>query len=418
MMKDIRCYFKNKSSNELFFEASLYFYVGTLPLFLNLNTIALWFLIASSLFTIKAHKGLSNLKENLVNLLPICLLYLMFIIGLFLSKNKQIVYVDLTRTLPLCIIPFIVFLNGKKHFNIKKIFIALGIGIGIGILICWQNIFLSIMSKAEPLKQAGYFFEWIYTDINLVKPLKGHPSYFAILIVIFISAIIFDKNFETFRENKLRLLLLLTPYFIFLIETNSRVGIIVLLVLFFVYTIKHMSLKLLLSFFFLVSVITLFSIKFDYLGSKFQKVINSKGEVTSERVGRWREIIEVFKEKDSHIFGVGSGDARLVYRRAYYNGKYNLAFKKNYNAHNQYLELLVSNGVLGLSVYLFVFLFFSIQTKLKANALHFFIAFSIFSFSETLFGRSQGVMMFSFFYALFIVNNKTLMVTKDGNEQE
>lgn len=416
MIKDIRSYLKHRSWNEVFFDVSLYFYVGTLPLFLNLNTIALWFFITSSLFTIRVHNGLSNLKGNIVNLVPISLLYLIFVFGLILSKNTNAVFVDLNRTLPLCLIPITVFFHSKKKFNIKRLFIALGVGLSIGMLICWHNIFMSIISKAEPLKQSVYFFEWIYTDINLVKPLEGHPSYFAILIVIFMAAVIFDKNFETLRKNKLRLFLLLTPFLVFLIETSSRVAVLVLFVLFLVHTVKKLSFKLLLSSLFLITFFIILSLKFDYLGSKFQKVINLKGEITLERVGRWKEIIEVFNEKDAALFGVGSGDARLVYRRAYYNGKYDLALEKNYNAHNQYLELFVSNGVIGLCIYLFVYFFFVRQTKLKANALHFFIAFVMFSFSETFLGRSQGVMMFSFFYALFIVNNKSLNTSKYANK--
>ena len=169
-----------------------------------------------------------------------------------------------------------------------------------------------------------------------------------------------------------------------------------------------MSLKLFLLLFLLLSTIAVFALKFDYLGSKFQKIINYKGEVKLERAHRWNEILNVFEAKDNLLFGVGSGDARLVYRRAYYNGGFDLAFKRNYNAHNQYLEFFVSNGVFGLTIFLFVFFVFIKQTQLKSNALHFFIAFFMFSFSETFLVRSQGVMMFSFFYAFLIVYYKPI----------
>ena len=153
----------------------------------------------------------------------------------------------------------------------------------------------------------------------------------------------------------------------------------------------------------LASIVVILSLKFDYLSLKFDKIFNSKGQITEERFGRWGEILTVFNEKDKVLLGVGSGDSRLVYRRAYYNGGYDLAFKENYNAHNQYIEFFVSNGVIGLFVFVFVLLLFIKQTKLKENALHFFVIFSLFSLTETFMGRSQGVMIFSFFYAFLIV---------------
>lgn len=416
MMRGIKSYLQSNDWREIFFKVSTYLYVGTLPLFLNLNTIALWLLVLSSLLTIKSHDGLANLKSNRNNLIPMYLLFLLFVVGLLLSKDTNRVFVDIGRTVPLFLIPTIVFLHSKSNFHLKSVFIALGIGLSIGMLICWYHILVSIMSKAEPLKQASYFFEWIYTDINLVKPLDGHPSYFAILLVIFMSALLFDKHFKGLRENRIILFLLLVPFAIFLIETSSRIGIIVLITVIVVYVTKNLNLKSIASLILFVFVIGALSLKFDYLGIKFQKIVNSEGELTDERVGRWKEILNVFDEKDALLLGVGSGDARSVYRRAYYNGGYDLAFKENYNAHNQYLEFLVGNGVLGLIIYLLVFFVFFQQTKLEANALHFFIAFVLFSFSETFLGRSQGVMIFSFFYAFLIVYYKPLKILKHSNE--
>jgi O-antigen ligase len=415
-MKGIKNYLQYNNWKEVFFKSSTYFFVGTLPLFLNLNTIALWCLVLSSILTIRSHDGILNLKRNISGLMPIFLLFLLFVIGLLLSKDTNRSLVDIGRTVPLLLIPAVVFLHKKKDFDIRRLFIALGIGLSIGMLICWYAIFVSILSKTYPIKQASYFFEWIYTDINLVKPLGVHPSYFAILLVLFISALLFDNHFKNLRQNKIFFFLLLVPFAVFLIETSSRIGILVLLTIICVYVIKNLNFKSLASLVLLILVIAALSLKFDYLGLKFQKIINSKGEITVERLGRWKEILKVFNEKDKLLLGVGSGDAKLVYQRAYYNGRYDLAFKENYNAHNQYLEFLVSNGIIGLIIYLSVFYVFIKQTQLKSKSLHFFIAFILFSFSETFLDRSQGVMIFSFFYAFLIVYYKPLEILKHAKD--
>ena len=399
-MRDIKVLFENNSWQELFFKFATYFFVGTLPLFLNLNTIALWLFIVSTIFTFKSHNGINNLRANIVILISIFSLFFLFALGLFLSKDVYRVLKDIMRVIPLFLIPLAIIVHGKENFNIKYIYNTLGIGLFIGMLICWYNILISIMSRQDYLKQASYFFEWVYTDWNLVKPLDGHPSYFAVLLVLFLSAIIFSKYYEDLRKNRVKFLLLMIPFFLFLIETSSRIGIIIFISIFFVYVLKRMNLKLLLSFLLLLLAIVFFSIKFDYLGTKFKKTIGLKGGMNIERIDRWKEILDVFSEKESFLFGVGSGDARLVYRRAYYNGGFDLALKENYNAHNQYLEFFVSNGIIGLIFYFLFFVFFYKFTNLQEATLHIFICFVLFSMSESFLGRSQGVMMFSFFYAI------------------
>ncbi len=215
MMFDIKNYFLNNSWQNIFFKWSTCFFVGTLPLLLKINTIGLWLFILSTIFIFKEHNGLENLKRNKKLLIPLLLVFLMFLIGFFLSKDILRVQKDVGRVVPLFLIPLAVFSHRKKDYNLKHIYLALGIGLFVGMVICWCNIFTSILSRENYFKQATYFFNWIYTDWNLVKPLDGHPSYFAVLIVFFISALLFDKRFAKMRSNRIVLFLVLFPYFLF-----------------------------------------------------------------------------------------------------------------------------------------------------------------------------------------------------------
>jgi len=403
MMIDLRNYVANNNWQDIFFKTSTYFFVGTLPLFLNLNTIALWIFALGSILTFKKHNGYKNLKENVYVILPTFILFLLYVLGLWFSKDVSRVLKDIGRVVPLVIIPMLLSMHRKQDFHIKNIYKSLGYGLFLGMLICWYFIVESILSKADPTKQASYFFQWIYTDFNLIKPLGGHPSYFAILIVLFISAVSFSKEFKSFRNNKIKLVLLLIPFFLFLIETSSRIGVLTVLSIILYHAIRQVNFKLLFSAVALFFVLGVLSIKFDYLGSKFKKMIGQDGEVSIERVDRWREIIDVFKDKEKILIGVGSGDARSIYREAYSQGGFDLALKENYNAHNQYLEFFVSNGITGVFFYLLVLFYFIKQTHKKVNSIHFFLIFVMFSLSESFFGRSQGVMIFSFFYSFLLL---------------
>ena len=71
---------------------------------------------------------------------------------------------------------------------------------------------------------------------------------------------------------------MLIPYVLFLIETNSRVGIISFVVLFIVYALKRFrpknAITIVLS---TILILILVSTKFNYLGSKMAKLIDSTG---------------------------------------------------------------------------------------------------------------------------------------------
>jgi O-antigen ligase len=406
-MIDLKNYVANNNWQDIFFKMSTYFFVCTLPLFLNLNTIALWVFALGSILTFKKHNGYINLKRNIYIILPTFILFILYALGLWLSEDISRVLKDIGRVVPLIVIPLLVSMHKKQDFDLKNIYKFLGFGLFSGMLICWYFIVESILSKADPAKQASYFFQWIYTDFNLVKPLGGHPSYFAILIVLFISAVSFSKEFKSFRNNKMKLVLLLIPFFLFLIETSSRIGVLTVLAITLYHAIRQVNVKLLLSVVALIFIVGLSSIKFDYLGSKFKKMISQDGEVSIERVDRWKEIVDVFKDKEKLFIGAGSGDARLIYREAYSQGGFDLALKENYNAHNQYLEFFVSNGIIGVFLYLLVLCYIINQTHKEINAIHFFLIFVIFSLSESFLGRSQGVMIFSFFYSFLLLYKTT-----------
>lgn len=374
--------------------------MGTLPLLLKINTIALWVFILGSLsLSLKKNDWRVNLKSKKRILLVLSALLSLYFIGLFLSKDFGGSIKQVIKTLPLLIVPLTVLSHNKGDFNLKNIYISLGIGLFVGMLFCWYNILDSIMSKENYTEQAKYFFEWIYTDWNLVAPLDGHPSYFAILIVLFLCALIMNENFIKLRKNRLKLACIIFPYFLFLIETSSRIGVISLIIILLIYSVKKYKYKGLLAMTVLLSIVILFSIKFDYLGSKFTKIISIDGEIKIERYHRWKEIIKVFESENNWVFGVGSSDAHKIYKSAYDNGNFDLAFNNNYNAHNQYLEFFISNGIVGFLIYLAVLGLFLYETRLKKEALSFFIVIVLFSMTESVFGRSQGVLIFAFFYS-------------------
>ena len=396
-------FLKSKKFKVSLFEGSTYLFVGTLPLFLSINTIAIWIFVVSSFIVLGFKKRKEILWKRRAFIIPFILLFSLYIIGLWTSSNTDIALKNISRVLTLLLLPTIILSHNKEDFNFKKIYYSLGAGLLTGMLICWGFVIESILTNATPLRQAPYFFEWIYSNWNLVKPIGVHPNYFALLIVILVLAIIKTEELKFLRKNKLKLILLLIPFFLFLFELSSRVAMLVFVLVITVSVLQNRSRKKgILIGLFIVGLILL-SVKFDYLGNKFSGLVDGRGNVKVERIQRWDFIIREFKKEDKLILGVGSGDTEEIYTRAYIKGNFKTALIEGYNAHNQFVEFLVSNGFFGLLVFVWVLLFFALKTKLRGEALSFFITIVLLSFIESFLCRAKGVFIFSFFISFFLL---------------
>ncbi len=396
-------FLKSKKFKVSLFEGSTYLFVGTLPLFLSINTIAIWIFVVSSFIVLGFKKRKEILWKRRAFIIPFILLFSLYIIGLWTSSNTDIALKNISRVLTLLLLPTIILSHNKEDFNFKKIYYSLGAGLLTGMLICWGFVIESILTNATPLRQAPYFFEWIYSNWNLVKPIGVHPNYFALLIVILVLAIIKTEELKFLRKNKLKLILLLIPFFLFLFELSSRVAMLAFVLVIIVSVLQNRSRKKgILIGLFIVGLIVL-SVKFDYLGNKFSGLVDGRGNIKVERIQRWDFIIREFKKEGKLILGVGSGDTEEIYTRAYINGNFKTALIEGYNAHNQFVEFLVSNGFLGLLVFVWGLLFFALKTKLKGEALSFFITIVLLSFIESFLCRAKGVFIFSFFISFFLL---------------
>ena len=396
-------FLKSSIFKKAFFRNSTYLFVGTLPLFLSINTIAIWIFVVSSFTVMSLKERKQILWKRRAFVLPFVLLFFLYVLEIFLSTDTAVAIKNLTRVLTLLLLPTVILSHKKEDFNFKYIYYALGAGLLIGMVICWSFVISSILTNATPLRQAPYFFEWIYSNWNLVKPIGIHPNYFALLIVLLVLAILKSEELKFLKANKLKLVLILFPFFLFLFELSSRVAFLAFILALVYSLIQKRNIKkgILISLFIVGAIIL--SLKFDYLGNKFSGLIDGSGKVKIERIQRWDHIIREFKKEDKLMFGVGSGDTEEIYTRAYINGDFKTALVKNYNAHNQFLEFFVSNGFLGLIIFTWVIFFFAFKTRLKGEALSFFIIIVLLSIIESFLSRAKGVFIFSFFLSFYLL---------------
>lgn len=105
------------------------------------------------------------------------------------------------------------------------------------------------------------------------------------------------------------------------------------------------------------------------------------------------------------LTGVGSGDIQDTLQVAYENRRFYFASKYNrYNAHNQYIQLMIGHGITGVALLILCivlpFVWLRKQQSLETYALFLFL-FSAICFSEVILDINKGIIWYSFFNSIF-----------------
>ncbi len=366
----------------------------------SVNAIALFILIQIGLL-IKQGISLNNTYTKFL-ILPI-LFYLIHILSILYSSNKTEIYFDLEVKFSFLIIPILFAL--KKKEQQADIHILANIYVFIG----------GIMSLAYLTK--GLFLYSIHniypTYMIFSEPM--HPSYLSLYLVTNILFILY-----LFIGNKAYTIINFTSLFLSLLVlyfSESKAGMIslVLLLIFVLFKLfyhksKGISIGIILIS--LIAFISIFTIneRFKALlnaGLNFEKVFAHPEKVqesTALRMLAWDASIRIIKKHP--IIGVGGGDIKDELSKIYKTRDYKKPLEMHMNAHNQYLETTVGEGVIGLLFLLamLIILFFNRTNMLLSQG--FSLIFSINILFESMFNVQAGVVFFVIMYSiLFTAQN-------------
>jgi len=106
--------------------------------------------------------------------------------------------------------------------------------------------------------------------------------------------------------------------------------------------------------------------------------------------------------KANPLFGVGTGDVKVSFRKAYEDNHSPLQPQFRLRAHNQYLTMWITYGVVGLIIFVMILvwpLFHGYRND--PNYIMFFILATLSFLTEDTLESQAGVMFFAFFYTLF-----------------
>jgi len=334
------------------------------------------------------------------------LFFLIHLISVIYSSDKAIAWFDIEVKLSLLIFPILFSIQNQylKKYN-KLIFFTFVLSSFIGSVVM---LYIPLMAYW------GNGFEFL----NHVREMRYlHPSYFSMYLIfsigILIKYITENKNIIIYKYIIFVPIIFLV-YLISLLQSKAEIItiIVVLFYLFMLAIIKLRSFLLKIAIFLLIISFSLIILqKSSRLQSMFYSVeqISSAGESKDETTGIRYEIwkIAAHQIKSNWLIGVGAGDIKSSISSELEDKHLDAALDNSLNIHNQFLETFLGQGILGLSLLIFL-LYLGVKEAIKRKdwLLTVFLILITISFGpESMLNTQAGVIFFSFFYYfLFLFN--------------
>jgi O-antigen ligase len=310
------------------------------------------------------------------------------------------------KKITLLIIPVVFFNLNSEAIKLKRVLTAFVLAastlcvIGIGYLIIWGP-------NPEFLGGGNSFA--IRTTLENI--LLIHPTYLSIITVF--SASILISNLFSNPDSKFKFLWLLgiALQTTFVMIIASRIGIIGLfMTLIFMSFFHRKILKSKLKFIILGIALTGFaSWLIPSSNERIQELIetavsDNQVETNGTNVRQSIYYCTTLLIKQSWLAGIGTASLQEHLNTCYFMVAAVDIVDNNFNTHNEYLNVWLGLGLLGLIV--FLTLIINSFYWAKGNDIHlvFLLLFSLFCFTENLLERQVGVLFFTLWNSYFLIS--------------
>ena len=382
-----------------------------LPIYKDGATICVILMALNWLFLGKKAFNIDGLKGN-IPLLLLMVFYFWHILGMLWSSNLDFGLFDLEVKLTFLILPLVFSAFGRfKVYRFERILKGYLVGCSVAIIYGIVNSLWAYVSGSDPYLD-------LYNDN--ITPLL-HISYFAmylnLALVICFYLIVRNEN-DLYSWRNVGLIVLSFVFALATFFSTSRSGflaLIFILVIVSVYAIIRykkwlVGISVVLIIWFVASSL----LKDINVGDRsfygFNKVTDviknsdvkeDASESTAVRVLVWKSTLSLIK--NNPLFGVGTGDIKDGLMAEYNSKGYVEPVKKNYNAHNQFLQTSATLGIIGILILLAIFAYPTLISFQKNNYLYlmFTVNIAVSCLTESILEVQAGVVFFTFFTSLF-----------------
>jgi O-antigen ligase len=343
--------------------------------------------------------------------------FLIYAISLLYSSNMKEGIRSITAKLPLlvfsimyCMLP----INFKLFIKIIKIFPLL-----LLIALC-SSFFIQFLAYSDSSDISLLYSDNLGSPFGIQAVYNGLFINIALIIVFWIISLNEISKAEKIGFSAVGLML-----FSFQFLVISRIALLLSILIIVIFTIKlllaNKSLKVVIP---TLTILIAFPIiafmSSQKLQNRFSSVFNTEfrydnpnpinhfnAEQSDDnwnsftaRIATWSCALEVFKT--SPIVGHGVGDHFDELIKEYENKNFILGLKEQYNTHNQYFDISIATGMIGLII-LILFFTFPIYKGLKTNnalLVGMSTLLAISALTENILNRSQGIIIIAVIYLL------------------
>lgn len=239
---------------------------------------------------------------------------------------------------------------------------------------------------------------------------------------IVISIILLLERYGKTSNRKVKYIYLLLFVFflisLFLIASRSAIAIAFLtLTTSIIYNIKN---KYRIGFLLTMSIVFLaiifnsktLSKRFLYSDDSIRPSFIEKIKTHEPRYDIWKFSTQIFKEEKPYVFGIGTFRTQELlvskYQLMPIEKRKNWFMERNFNTHNQYLDIVISFGLIGLFVFLFLLKEIIVLCYKNIYSANLILSLVLFLLIENVFHRQLGSFIFALTLAIavFIINSE------------
>ncbi|SNR87920.1 O-antigen ligase [Flavobacterium sp. ov086] len=359
-------------------------------------------------------------KEKTTQLLLFSTLFIIFAFSLLYSDDINTGIKFVVRLLPTVLFPVIFLFNDKNFLNATRFSNVTSIYCLAVVLIL---IFLHLALFHELYNSDLRF--WDFRQ-HIESKIKVHGTYLAMWVGFAIIVLVYKIKSKTSSKKYpivFLMIFMISYFFYWQYIIGSRMPFVATIIVCFFCLFKNPKQMIIATFFVIVLTIILVS-KVDRLGERFEKLKtynfsfpegkyeDNYPNISNEQIrnGIYYCSYETLKLEPILGYGIGDADAKL---QSCYDEKFtNTDTYKiiSYNSHNEYLNIILSSGILGLVLFLFSQYYF--LKKALNRKIGIYISFLLFIFLnfcfENILSRHDGVIFFGFFNSLLFFQNRNL----------
>lgn len=313
---------------------------------------------------------------------------------------------ELKKKIPLFVLPLIIFssdkLNQFQWLRFRQVFVV------ANLIMAWVILIMAVYNYFS-----GHLQHFFY--LELLQFTTMHPAYLSLLFQFAIFFVLADENFFKIKWVNYFVVVSLCLFVLFL---GSRMEMLTLLVLLSYFVVKkwiskkeeNPFIKWGLPVLLIMVIALLFSVK--SVRSRFAEITEvsyntdlKKRYINSDnaRIYMWQTAVQLFQEHK--WIGVGMGSTPTLMKQKFTDDDFQAGLKSNFNnVHNQYLQFLVSFGIIGFSL-LAVAYFYLGYLLFKSNQKDAFLLWIIFSMAlltECMLESQTGIVSFALFFPLIL----------------